>query len=494
MIGIEVRFLAGRFHGTAWNSAHNEGVPEWPPSPWRVLRALASAAHAEEVPSAAAALFERLRGLPSYRLPRAAEAHLRHYMPDAHDPNHKRTKVFDAFVAVQGGPERPAPLTIAWSADLTTDERALLDRLCRRVPYLGRAEAWCELRLVDVDGSRWDCWPDDEAPAEHATTLLALEPREAFEAWVASRPKPKRGRDIPRSLWDVLTFDGDRFRREGWSRVPGTRLARYVFDDAPFARAIVPRSAHAAVSSTRLPTVARYAIRSAVLPRVQQALFIGERLRQAVMSHSERVSGNARPVFSGHGLSGSHPHAMYLPTSDVTHGFIDHLVVHAKMGFEPEDVQALQSVRRLWGKGGHDLELVLVSLGDPADHGGPSAPRAPVLAASRAWRSFTPFVPTRHPKVVRGEPKDSIEQQLRLACQQLLGVAPTSVTPYGDRAWWSRFRRRRSNGGGHRGPDWAIGARLVFDQPVRGPIALGYGAHFGLGLFVPDDDQPPRRS
>ena len=44
MIGLEIRFLAGRFHGTDWHHAHNEGVPEWPPSPWRVLRALVSAA------------------------------------------------------------------------------------------------------------------------------------------------------------------------------------------------------------------------------------------------------------------------------------------------------------------------------------------------------------------------------------------------------------------------------------------------------------------
>ena len=29
--------------------------------------------------------------------------------------------------------------------------------------------------------------------------------------------------------------------------------------------------------------------------------------------------------------------------------------------------------------------------------------------------------------------------------------------------------------------------RLTFVKPVRGPLALGYGAHFGLGLFVPLD-------
>jgi CRISPR-associated protein Csb2 len=100
------------------------------------------------------------------------------------------------------------------------------------------------------------------------------------------------------------------------------------------------------------------------------------------------------------------------------------------------------------------------------------------------WESLTPFVPTRHPKKVRGIDVETIEEQVRRGCEQLLGVQPVDIAPVGDRAAWSRFRRRRPNGGGNRGPDRAFGARLVFEKPVRGPIALGYGAHFGLGLFA----------
>jgi hypothetical protein len=32
-----------------------------------------------------------------------------------------------------------------------------------------------------------------------------------------------------------------------------------------------------------------------------------------------------------------------------------------------------------------------------------------------------------------------------------------------------------------------LGFRLSFSEPVFGPIALGYGCHFGLGQFVPED-------
>jgi CRISPR-associated protein Csb2 len=452
-----------------------------------VLRALVSSAYAEDLsPADVEPLMEKLRGLPRYQLPLAVDAHTRHYMPDTDDANHKKTKVFDAFVAVEGGARDPRPVTMAWPAELTADERLLLARLCRRVSYLGRAESWAEVSAVDVDGDRWDCWPDEREQGAAATTLLAPAAADELATWATEQPVPKKGRDVPRTLWEVLTFDGERYRDEGWSGVPGTRLVRYVFAARPFRRAVI--SASAKKRSVR-PTVARFAIRSAVLPRLHDAVALGERLRASAMSQSRNVSGEARPVFSGHGDGASdHRHAMYLSScEDATNakrGFIDHLVIAARSGFDDEDVLALQRLRKLWGKGGHDLELILVGLGQSADFGGVTRSRDPLLAESRIWESVTPFVPTRHPKEVRGIRVDTIEDQLRRGCEQLLGVVPIEISPIGNRAEWSRFRRQRPNGSGRRGPDGAFGARLIFERPVQGPIAIGYGAHFGLGVFA----------
>jgi len=39
---IEVAFHAGKYHATPWDRQVNEGAVEWPPSPWRILRALIS--------------------------------------------------------------------------------------------------------------------------------------------------------------------------------------------------------------------------------------------------------------------------------------------------------------------------------------------------------------------------------------------------------------------------------------------------------------------
>ena len=40
MTTIRLTFPAARYHATPWGRHVNEGVPEWPPSPYRLLRAL----------------------------------------------------------------------------------------------------------------------------------------------------------------------------------------------------------------------------------------------------------------------------------------------------------------------------------------------------------------------------------------------------------------------------------------------------------------------
>lgn len=49
----------------------------------------------------------------------------------------------------------------------------------------------------------------------------------------------------------------------------------------------------------------------------------------------------------------------------------------------------------------------------------------------------------------------------------------------------NRFRRKRDLVQ----PDsLGLVLELRFAQPVRGPLALGFACHFGLGLFIPAPD------
>src|SRR5580658_7851924 len=43
-VAISIRFLTGRAHLHPWQSHHSEGRVEWPPSQWRLLRAVVAVA------------------------------------------------------------------------------------------------------------------------------------------------------------------------------------------------------------------------------------------------------------------------------------------------------------------------------------------------------------------------------------------------------------------------------------------------------------------
>src|SRR5438093_9632692 len=84
---LELRFPTGRFHATPWGRHVNEGAVEWPPSPWRLLRALIATWHLKNKSNSVTeptlrALVAKLAGaIPTYQLPRATAGHTRHYMP-----------------------------------------------------------------------------------------------------------------------------------------------------------------------------------------------------------------------------------------------------------------------------------------------------------------------------------------------------------------------------------------------------------------------------
>ena len=77
MLAIRFDFTANRYHATQWGRHVNEGVLEWPPSPWRILRAIvatwqthtAGPARGQCVPDTGDA------GLRASSLPAAARIH-----------------------------------------------------------------------------------------------------------------------------------------------------------------------------------------------------------------------------------------------------------------------------------------------------------------------------------------------------------------------------------------------------------------------------------
>jgi CRISPR-associated protein Csb2 len=555
MIAIELTFPAGRWHATPWGRQVNEGAVEWPPAPWRLLRALLAVWY-HKCPDVPEDQMRRLIGAlgspPSFYLPPASQGHTRHYMPAANDT---RTKIFDTFVTV--APE--GALVVAWPEAVLDESLArLLDRLLSMMTYFGRAESWVEAKVLNP----WDGLPNtvpvngravDESKFERAR-VLATVPEEEYCEWrgdalqaqldrklEGERQKAReKGKDdakvklskkaladlelsLPETIFDALHATTGDLRKAGWNRPPGSRWVDYLrpgdsFASKPQQKRLAPRSQNA--------TIARFAVCGKVLPRLTEALWIGERARTAVMSKSKKVAEeradgevvNAAPVFSGKNEDGSlrlngHDHAHFLSeaTDDGQGGRISHLTVFAPSGFVDYDRLALSRFCKTWGHGGHDLQFVLLGIGQPEDFGGSdeSAGQSRLSGESAVWQSRTPFVPTDHLRIRPGESKDpkrreeavrrELERILRKEMERrdwlshhlalldrvevLLGRDECGTHLGGHFTRWLKFRRMRQKGNGHRGDSGGYGFRLTFKEPVRGPIVLGYGCHFGLGQF-----------
>jgi CRISPR-associated protein Csb2 len=267
------------------------------------------------------------------------------------------------------------------------------------------------------------------------------------------------------------------------------------------------------------PAVARFLLDGPVLPLVTDTLRVAEAFRNALMSQFRRWCQRhpalaepfrrtdqpdqfASPTLSGKDSSGAlrkdHRHAFYLPTADAGGQWLTHVTVTASEGFGPGEVAAFNGVRTLkLADDSAELRVQLVGLGDPQDF------RISLLDEATVWLSATPFVTTRYPKL-RGTKRDRpesyasprdfvrhlLQEELRrrpelppvLAIQgeEYMGGPRLRVLQF------QRFRNKRGDDGGRR-PAGAF--RITFASAVRGPLCLGHSCHFGLGLFVPGNDQ-----
>ena len=247
------------------------------------------------------------------------------------------------------------------------------------------------------------------------------------------------------------------------------------------------------------PTVARYAL-AGPGPLLTQTILLTDRVHRALVELSD---GSA--VFTGCDSSKrplqGHRHAHFFCESipcqgRESRGEITNISIYAPMGFDSEDEAALQKLKEIYDDQGASTGLVLLGFARPADLVGIS----PLFSRSRSWISHTPFLPTRHPKATRaGVPKvDSTGFQIgspEHELLRLLGLAGfpepdmierVSHTRLGKREVpWDAFVRRRGTDGRRPAANGkGYGFRIVFAEAVQGPVAVGYGGHFGMGGFV----------
>lgn len=455
MLSLRIRFLHG-YHATPWGEHPNQGTVEWPPSPWRLMRAMVSAYYVA-VPRPAESdvtpLLRKIAGsLPSYCLPVAHPGHTRHYMPGTKKPG-VRQKIIDAFLRTG------EPLYIIYpDMELDAAESAMLrDTILPNVRYLGRAESLCVVDTADPP-HKPNCDPLGAGAGGEIIDVLA------------PRPGCKLFDMSPDSL-SVRTGDLHKAKRID---PPAGMWVQY-------ARNMPERHAKARRQQRRV-NIARFALVGSPLPSILSAPVVGRAARSAALSGPDSSS----ETLTGHRADGQpasgHDHAMFLPTAELDPTRIDHVTVVARSGFGDADLKALLGMGNVYAHKMPRVRAVFESVGTLADF-----PGVGILGRSRAWRTVTPVAFIRYVKRRSGGREvDGLESQIVSEVRERYGRGVRRVELLGTVGRYRPIEFSRPRMHGRRGGQ-TMGVRIEFEREVAGPLTLGYASHYGMGLFAPEE-------
>lgn len=542
MFALSFQFFAGKYHSTPWGRHVNEGVPEWPPSPWRILRSIIATwklkvdAEEKDVRNLLLSLLEP----PVFYLPPATVGHTRHYMPwdkgDNKNWHASKTLIFDTFVAVP----RKSPVIAVWE-NVSLDDRylKLVEQIAENISYFGRAESWCKAEVIE-EGKLFNILKE-------------------LDNYSASKPLTEEGiLNSSEEIVNVLCADEgidpkislDELDKKGNNKHPlliRTSLLRTQIKNLnpPMSRWVQytrsadcfepSKTSYTAVREEKKVRIVRFLLDSNALPPVTDSLKIADIARSTAIS----AYGKGRKkssILSGKDDDGnpllSNMHTFYLPSDEDRDGKLDHITMYAPGGYDEDHQHAIARMGRLYGYNlKNDVNLLLLGMYDsdlwPETH------NSNLLSSSRMWRSFTPYMLTRHRKVTRtgqwklkeipenieiripespipyatkeylmleygvlpdlsGMQIDGPVSQLLFSIDKMGLPQPSSIEPIpayeenGAIKQWLTFKRYRANK--HSPPSGnPYGFRITFPEEVKGPVTLGHGCHYGLGIFIPDN-------
>jgi len=455
MTAIQIAFPWGRYYAHPWGlNPVRLREAEWPPSPWRLLRALASSwfrANPGMAPSGdAMALIEGLgRVLPEIGIGKVAFGQTVHYQPnygaagtvEKQNARYKNTRHENHFVAVHG------PVIFRWSrTSLSQTQETLLARLLADLSYFGRSESICQAELItaktveDVPDTGWCLPTGGRRISAQCRDVFCANPADfqITDLWARRDGDPNvDSPDAPKHLVDALLSTDMKPDGAQWISYempadwPGNRVIR------------TPRTIQQGLKPVndgpRIARYLRFSLQCRVPVQPKFTVSLAEQFRAAANSHFCKEFGDGQSSFAlfGHPKDrpkdtvGEHQHAFYLPTRSFGDdenpdqpGMIANLHVWCPYGFTRAETQVLLRIQRLmWKDGRYPVRPVLtaMSMEPPID-----VPLATGTVKSRIWRSETPFVPPRHfYRGDRSKPKmresDSPERQL-IGCLRQAGI------------------------------------------------------------------------
>lgn len=507
---IEQSFPLGRFHATRWKmGAFGDRYGEWPPSPWRLLRALANRwfqwsreTGGEDRNALDRMLLELSKELPEYYLPAhtARGEPLKQYLPVGLEEKYKYKKNPVTKKSELDYQYRDTATTLTDDAyrligsndsvfwvwrDVAINDGQLLDELLARVLYFGRAESWTHLRRVE------------QLPSRLAVQSVRLHEKHMAASSPVLAPDP-RSENRLRLLFEPTDHSDIKHR----DIPPGTRWYYAVLPSPPRVRT---PSRYTKNHYPENLTHIQFAIGGQVLPTAKYWCLLTEKFRKRALKELCFIlTGKTKCDFPAldvstklnmRGFTGKdeygepladHSQAYFsvLPDED---GKAARLVVWRRTPFSQEEVKALFAAALIplqWDSASPKWKIKLLPL--PFE----MPLSLNLMGTSHRWGSVTPFVPPRQRrrfrkdgKVRPGETPGSIATKL---CQRIYGITPLSVVSQSTE-WVFVHLSARKRGERNKQRLTLPSFRLVieFGQPVSGPIALGDSSHFGFGIFRP---------
>lgn len=287
--------------------------------------------------------------------------------------------------------------------------------------------------------------------------------------------------------------------RAGLRRLPGAAPLWYAeieFKralDGPLTAGTGTDRGNGVLAPAQMPDVAYYAVLGR-RPSVADTVAVAGAMRDAVTSKAGRLrDGWLSPYLSGRDgrgrpLRDNHAQAYWLPVDNDRDGLIDHIAVYLKYGIEPSVRGAFSTLTKIPGRGGRSVRVRFAGFhrrGDLQD-------RCVLFGRGTRWVTATPYFAPWHKKRNCGV-AEQVKKEARLQKHRVAHVDASAgrAIPAGGGAMpidsFEAAHRGKAplNAGCH------VAIRLA--ESEDGPVLLGTNSHFGLGMFVPDGAQRPRR-
>ena len=508
-------FPLGRFHANPWRVFPFEDPHgEWPPSPWRLLRAILARSHQLErerevqchawrdslVKAFRTSTFSWCLPPFSWRGPG-----LRQYQPAIFEWNppsrtkkmkgrpveipgektYRPTLAQDNFRVV-GNSKAVSDTGIVWwvveGQAWSKEHLGLLDACLERMIYFGRAEAITEIQRVErlPSGTDINCVLEQVPSSGSVPVLVPTGDATLSQVQAVTDDPSVANSTVP----------------------PG---ARWLYAKRPAKPPVkLPRSSPQMRKPTRL---VQFAIGTRVSPPPNAIVVMTQRFRGRVIrkflggewQHADAARRENARLLTGKEADGSplqdrrHPHARFGILFDQETDRAARLLVWREQPFTDEEQRAILNAaeRELplsFGRAGA-MDPWTVRL-VPLDAQVP--PPTGFGDQARHWSTITPYVPPRYVYDRKGriKPGESPEEQLRLELsRQGYDTAGVDIQICDLSTEWIRVHQpqamidQRRYGGPTNNQRRAYRVSLAFDVPVCGPISLGHSSHFGLGLF-----------